>query len=139
MPTHEDYPWERDERKWSKRRPYTPPRSYGSHQSYQRYQRSSSYRAVGRSGRRLVTLFLLVVAIAGLVQYGRHGPSGSGGLQVVTRTPTQSGTSSRLPGAYIAEPGPWRWRWVRVENPPLGAPGYVRQRYRTIRYVPAIP
>lgn len=44
-----------------------------------------------------------------------------------------------LPGAYVAVPGPWHWRWVRVKNPLAGGPHYVRQRYRTIRYVPATP
>jgi hypothetical protein len=42
-----------------------------------------------------------------------------------------------LPNAYIAVPGRWHWRWVPVKNPPPGSPHRVRERYRTIRYVPA--
>jgi hypothetical protein len=50
--------------------------------------------------------------------------------------PVGIGTShSTLPGAYVAVQGPWRYRWVRVVDPPPGTPAYVRQRYRTIRYV----
>lgn len=44
-----------------------------------------------------------------------------------------------LPGAYVAVPGPWRWRWVRVLHPPPGSPHFVRQRYRRIKYVSATP
>jgi len=57
--------------------------------------------------------------------------------------PTAWGTHARgigvnrntLPGAYVAVQGPWRYRWVRIGNPPPGTPAYVRQRYRTVRYV----
>jgi hypothetical protein len=28
---------------------------------------------------------------------------------------------------------------VQVRNPPPGSPRYIRQRYRTIRYVPTAP
>jgi hypothetical protein len=149
MPTNGDYPWERDEPKWSKRkrRPYTPPRSQGSQESYQRYLRSSSNRGTGTVGRRLVTLFLVVAAIAALVGYARHGPINSGSSQAVLQTTTNRGDqitttrggTSTIPNGYVAEPGPWQWRWVRVDNPPPGTPLYVRQRYRTIRYVPASP
>jgi hypothetical protein len=56
-----------------------------------------------------------------------HGPLGIGDPH------------STLPGAYVAVQGPWRYRWVRVVNPPPGTPAYVRQRYRTVRYVGETP
>jgi hypothetical protein len=49
------------------------------------------------------------------------------------------GAHAHVPGAYVAVPGPWHWRWVRVLHPPPGTPKYIRQRYRTIRYVGASP
>jgi len=37
--------------------------------------------------------------------------------------------------ALVRKQGPWEWRRVRVVNRTPGAPRYVRQHYRTIKYV----
>lgn len=108
MPTHGDFPWERDERRrYSERRFRLPARIVRL--------------------RTVVVGFALIAAVAGVIQFGGHGSAGIGGEQV------------SLPGAYVAVPGPWHWRWVRVENPPPGTPHYVRQRYRMVKYVSATP
>jgi hypothetical protein len=39
-----------------------------------------------------------------------------------------------LSTSYIALPGPWQYRWVAVRNPPPGTPSMVRERYRAVRY-----
>jgi hypothetical protein len=75
----------------------------------------------------LAVASLAAVVIVGLVDPGERG-------HVFVGTPHHS-----LPGAYVAVPGPWHWRWVRVKNPPHGSPRYVHERYRTIRYTPAVP
>lgn len=76
----------------------------------------------------------VLIAITAAILNGHRtadlGPTGTAGAQPVHTT---------LPGSYVAVPGPWHWRWVKVENPPPGTPRYIRQRYRTIRYVPAAP
>jgi len=77
--------------------------------------------------RTAVILCALIAGIAGISQVSGHSGIGMGDEH------------GRLPGAYVAVPGPWHWRWVRVENPPPGTPHYVRQRYRTIKYVSATP
>jgi hypothetical protein len=152
MPTNGDYPWERDERAAKKR----PPASSGSDGPAQgpvwsasaakklslpakrrrpkrswRLRRSrgrsfSGSRQPGRT-RALACICLLLSAAALAQQLGVNTPGGIG----VNHT--------TLSGAYVAIQGPWRYRWVRVVNPPPGTPAYVRQRYRTIRYVAAAP
>jgi hypothetical protein len=77
--------------------------------------------------RTAVVLCVLIAGIAGVIRFGGNEGIGIG-------TP-----HSALPGAYVAVPGPWHWRWVRVEHPPPGTPHYIRQRYRTINYVSATP
>lgn len=77
--------------------------------------------------RSVVVLCALMAGIAGVIQFGGHGGDEIGGPH------------SALPGAYVAVPGPWHWRWVRVEHPPPGTPRYIGQRYRTIHYVGATP
>lgn len=75
----------------------------------------------------LVVATVAGAAIVGLTDVGERG-------QLFVGSP-----HSGLPGAYVAVPGPWHSRWVPVKNPMPGGPRYVRQRYRTIRYVPAAP
>jgi hypothetical protein len=66
-------------------------------------------------------------AIVGLEDVGERG-------HIVVGSPHRG-----LPGAYVAVPGPWHWRWVPVKTPLPHGPRYVRERYRTIRYLPAAP
>jgi hypothetical protein len=77
-------------------------------------------------------LIAMTAAIVNGHETAGIGPSGIGsaGARSVHTT---------LPGSYVAVPGPWHWRWVKVENPPPGTPRYIRQRYRTIRYVADAP
>jgi hypothetical protein len=69
---------------------------------------------------RKVATALLVAAVAGAAIVGLEDVGERGHLLVGSPGHT-------LPGAYVAVPGPWHWRWVRVA------------RYRTVRYVPAAP
>jgi len=109
MPTNGDFPWERDER---------------GKRSQRQLRRSRRV-----AGLRTAMFSVLVAAgVAGIVKFGVHGGRAGAGI---------GAPHGALPGAYVAVPGPWHWRWVRVKNPPSGTPHYVRQRYRTIRYVGA--
>ncbi len=85
-----------------------------------------------RTGLRKLGVALLIAAIAGAAVVGLEDVGERG--HVVVGSPGHA-----LPGAYVAVPGPWHWRWVPVKNPPPHGRRYVRQRYRTIRYVPAAP
>lgn len=158
MPTHKDYPWERDQRAAKKR----PPASSGSGRPTTREEpvwsaaaakklglpatvpakrrrprrswRLRRYRGRSFSGSRqpgrpraAAGICLLLAAVALAQQLGAHGTLGIGAHH------------STLPGAYIAVQGPWQYRWVRVINPPPGTPAYVRQRYRTVKYVAQTP
>ncbi len=154
MPTHKDYPWERDKRAaknrshassvsgpptsreepvWSAAAakklglPATAPAKRHRPKrrwKLRRYRRRSfsGSRQPGRT-RAAAGVCLLLAAAALTQQLDALGTVGIGAHH------------STLPGAYVAVQGPWRYRWVRVINPPPGTPAYVRQRYRTIKYV----
>ncbi len=160
VPTHGDYPWERDERATKKHSHASSGpdsrASSGSGSSAQgpvwsasaakkyglpatgsakrrrarrswrlRPYRGSLFSGSRQPGRtRVVSGICLLLSAAALAQ--QLGVNTPGGIGINHTT---------LPGAYVAVRGPWRYRWVRVVNPPPGTPAYVRQRYRTIRYV----
>jgi hypothetical protein len=108
VPTHGDFPWERDERR-------------------RRSPRRLRLRRRMASVRTALIVCAVLVGVAAVIRLG--APSAGPG----------AGHGGQLPGAYVAVPGPWRWRWVSVKNPPPGTPRYVRQRYRVIKYVSATP
>jgi hypothetical protein len=86
----------------------------------------------GWRGPQKVALALLIATIAGGAIVGLEDVGERG--HIVVDSPHDG-----LPGAYVAVPGSWHWRWVPVKNPLPGGPRYVRERYRTIHYVPAAP
>ncbi len=120
VPTHEDFPWERDARRKRTRSGLLPKLSRSPRLNRNPYGRA-------RGWRRGVTLIFLVVAHASALHLNLEGALGI------------NAPNAAVPGAYVAVPGPWRWRWVRIRNPPPGTPRFVRQRYRTIKYVSATP
>lgn len=158
VPTHKEYPWERDQRAardrrsrkarstkqvsreepmWSasaqkklgiqparpaKRR--LPKRTWTLHLPRRGPFSGSPQAARVRSA---ACVCILLAATAFVHLRDSHGPVGI------------SAPHSTLPGAYVAVQGPWRYRWVRVVNPPPGTPAYVRQRYRTVKYVTEAP
>jgi hypothetical protein len=89
-------------------------------------------RAVG-----VACLIGVLAAIAGNRLPGGQFPvvSAPGGGPASTVGPS----TGSVPGAYIAVPGAWHTRSVRVLHPPPGSPAYVQQRYRTIHYVGVAP
>jgi hypothetical protein len=148
MPTHKDYPWKRDQRAAKKRPPASsgsgrqanneepvwsaaaavPAKKHRPRRSWRLWRyRGRSFSGSRQPGRtRAATgVCLLLAAVALAQQLGAHGTVGIGAHH------------STLPGAYVAVQEPWHYRWVRVVNPPPGTPAYVRQRYRTIKYVTA--
>jgi hypothetical protein len=158
MPTHKDYPWERDKRAaknrshassvsgppttreepvWSAAAakklglPATvPAKTHRPRRSWRlrRYHRRSFLGLRQAARARATAGVCLLLTAAALAQHlDTHGRVGIGAPH------------STLPGAYVAVQGPWHYRWVRVINPPPGTPAYVRQRYRTIRYVAQTP
>jgi hypothetical protein len=154
MPTHKDYPWERDQRAardWRLRKgrstkPVSREEPVWSASAQKKLGIQSTRPAKRRRSKRTRALRLprrgpfsnslqaarvrsaacvciLLAATAFVHLQGSHGPVGIGA------------SHSTPPGAYVAVQGPWHYRWVRVVDPPPGTPAYVRQRYRTIRYV----
>lgn len=128
MPTHREFPWERDERNRRPRRQpapvyASPPPTLAS----KRRRRRPGSQTVAK-GLRSILLLAALAATIGL-RFGAFDNLGGFG-NVVSHT-LHRGTA----GNYRAVPGPWRWRWVPVQNPPPGSPPYIRQRYRTIHYV----
>jgi hypothetical protein len=158
VPTHKEYPWERDQRAARDRRsrkarstkpvsreepvcsasaqkklgiqPARPakrrrPKRTWTLRSPRR--RSSSNSPQAARARAAVCVCILLAATAFVHLQDAHGPVGTGAPH------------NTLPGAYVAVQGPWRYRWVRVVDPPPGTPAYVRQRYRMVKYVAAAP
>lgn len=159
MPTHGDYPWERDQQAARDRRSRASSRSAKPVSHDEPVWSASAMKKLGiqpdrpakrrrpkrtwtlRRSRgplfsgsrhaaraRAVTVICLLLTAAALAQ------------QLGVREPVRIDTPhSTLPGAYVAVQGPWHYRWVRVVDPHPGTPAYVRQRYRTVRYVTAAP
>lgn len=76
---------------------------------------------------------MLIVAAAAVAS--NRLPVSSGGL--APGASPVGASPSRVPGAYVAVPGAWHTRWVRVVDPPPGTPAFVKQRYQVIHYVGA--
>jgi hypothetical protein len=139
MPTHRDYPWERDaraERERERRSPSVPLTS----KLRQEQALLDGRRPVWRLNAKGILLTLALVLIVGfsirnLIEEGSVAP-GIGPSPSPSISPRASPNTS-LPRAYVAVPGPMRWRCVHVVNPPHGTPGCVRQEYRIIHYVGA--
>jgi hypothetical protein len=152
VPTHGDFPWERDERRLRGRRLFRAPR-------------------LTAGVRTAVVLCAVAAVAAGVVQFVGPGIGTSHGhpsgvyvavpgpwrwrwVPVLHPAPGQPdrvrqryrmvkyigyGLPHRqrtLEKALVEVRGPWHWRWVRVPHPARGRPQYVRERYRSIKYVP---
>jgi hypothetical protein len=158
VPTHEEFPWERDQRAheghsgrprvespWERDQRVESERRSGE-RSRHAPRGSVRRRAAGRQRRLGSTTTTwrqwlgVLVAVGSIAAFAVFRPSGSQlSLGAPAGAPAVVGAPAVLPGAYVARVGPWHYRWVAVRNPPPGTPARVRQRYRIVHYVAVAP